>query len=85
MPRAGDATALASFLERGRTSGESASRLANEALRAIRNHLGMDVAFISELTSTERVFRYVDADDADCPVEVGGAGPLGGQLLPARR
>ena len=76
MPRAGDATALAAFLERGHTSGESTPGLATDALRAIRNHLGMDVAFISELTSTERVFRYVDADDADCPVEVGGADPL---------
>ncbi len=76
MPRVGDATALASFLESAPTSAEPAPRLADDALRAIRNHLGMDVAFISEFTATERVFRYVDADAADCPVEVGGADPL---------
>ena len=76
MTRAGDPTALASFLEGGRSSGESTPRLANDALRAIRNHLGMDVAFISEFTSTERVFRYVDAEAGGCPVNVGGADPL---------
>lgn len=76
MPRPADATALASFLEGAPSRTESAPRLANDALRAIRNHLGMDVAFISEFTTTERVFRYVDAEAAACPVEVGGADPL---------
>lgn len=31
-------------------------------LRAIRNHLRMDVAFISEFAHGERVFRYVDTE-----------------------
>lgn len=32
-------------------------------LSALREHLGMDVAFISEFVDGRRVFRYVDADD----------------------
>lgn len=76
MPRPAVASELASFIDRAPTSTDSAPRLANDALRAIRNHLGMDVAFISEFTSTERSFRYVDAEAAQCPVEVGDSGPL---------
>ncbi|MFT3733739.1 MAG: EAL domain-containing protein [Rhodocyclaceae bacterium] len=30
-------------------------------LRAVRQHLGMDVAFVSEFTGNERIFRHVDA------------------------
>lgn len=44
-------------------------------LRLVREHLSMDVAFISELGDTDRVFRYVDADSAT-GVEVGGSDPL---------
>jgi EAL domain-containing protein (putative c-di-GMP-specific phosphodiesterase class I) len=43
-------------------------------LQAARRHLGMDVAFVSELTERERVFRWVDASDPG-PVAVGDADP----------
>jgi EAL domain-containing protein (putative c-di-GMP-specific phosphodiesterase class I) len=33
------------------------------ALRLLRTHLGLDVAFVSHLTDGQRVFRYVDTDD----------------------
>ncbi|MGH9154185.1 MAG: sensor domain-containing phosphodiesterase, partial [Acidimicrobiales bacterium] len=46
------------------------------ALRAIRRHLGMDVAFLSEFVDGRRVFRAVDAAGADPPVRVGEGGPL---------
>ena len=71
-----DSASLASFLEGDRSRRDSTPRLANDALRAIRQHLGMDVAFISEFTDDERVFRHVDAEGPECPVEVGGADPL---------
>lgn len=46
------------------------------ALRALRNHLGMDVAFISELRENRRVFRYVDAARNHDSVQVGAGDPL---------
>jgi EAL domain-containing protein (putative c-di-GMP-specific phosphodiesterase class I) len=54
-------------------------RRAGDALqglvRAAREHLGMEVSFISEFTDGQRVFRYVDSS-VPGPVEVGGADPL---------
>ena len=51
-------------------------RLSTDALRAIRAHLGMEVAFISEFVGDERVFRVVDSESPACPVQVGSRGPL---------
>lgn len=45
-------------------------------LCAIRAHLGMKVAFISEFKDGRRVFIYVDSSDSDCPIAVGGSDPL---------
>jgi EAL domain-containing protein (putative c-di-GMP-specific phosphodiesterase class I) len=45
-------------------------------LRAIRTHLGMEVAFISEFTDGQRIFRFVDANSRDAPVRAGEGGPL---------
>ncbi len=56
--------------------GHSAPQVAGNALRAIRTHLGMDVAFVSEFRGPTRVFRYVDAEAAECPVRPGGGDPL---------
>src|SRR5215213_7011684 len=39
----------------------SPDQLLPRALRALRSHLGMDVAFISEFRDGRRIFRYVDA------------------------
>lgn len=44
-------------------------------LKAIREHLGMDVAFLSEFTDGRRVFRVVDAGEPT-PVQPGGSDPL---------
>jgi len=35
----------------------------DKALAAVRRHLAMDVAFVSQFGGTERVMRHVDADD----------------------
>lgn len=44
-------------------------------LRAIREHLGMDVAFVSEFRQVDRVFRHVDARGGS-PIQRGDAVPL---------
>jgi len=45
-------------------------------LRAIRTHLGMDVAFVSEFTAGQRVFRHVESPHPNQPVRVGNGDPL---------
>ena len=47
-----------------------------DMLRAIREHLGMDVAFVSEFTAGRRVFRLVDSTYPNQPVKVNGSEPL---------
>lgn len=48
----------------------------DKVLHAARNHLGMDVAFISEFMDRDRIFRHVDASVADAPVREGASVPL---------
>lgn len=47
-----------------------------DMLHAIREHLGMDVAFVSEFTVGRRVFRQVDSTYPNQPVKVNGSDPL---------
>ena len=47
-----------------------------QMLAAIRRHLKMDVAFISEFSDGKRVFRQVDPQTADNPVQPGAGDPL---------
>ena len=76
-PHDGPGTApMASVLVGDVAAPGAGARFAQQALRAIRVHLGMDVAFIAEFTGGRRVFRYVDAASEPCPVEVGGGDPL---------
>lgn len=64
-------------LAQTRPSGtESLGEVLARSLRAIREHLGMDVAFISEFSAGRRVFRHVDADETARVIEVGGSDPL---------
>lgn len=44
-------------------------------LSAIRKHMGMDVAFISEFASGRRYFRHVDVGDSGSPISPGGSDP----------
>lgn len=55
----------------GRSAGDVLPRL----LRAAREHLGMEVAFLSEFADGRRVFRHVDSC-VPSPVHVGGSDPL---------
>lgn len=46
-------------------------------LSAIRQHLGMDVAFVSEFVDGRRFFRHVDASGPkQAPINLGGSDPL---------
>lgn len=47
-----------------------------DALRAIRVHLDMDVAFVSEFAHGRRIFRHIDSDLDRPPIAVGGSDPL---------
>jgi EAL domain-containing protein (putative c-di-GMP-specific phosphodiesterase class I) len=69
------ATTLAALLATGEDA-HVGRRLSVDALRAIRTHLGMDVAFISEFVGDGRVFQVVDAQSPACPVQVGASDPL---------
>lgn len=75
-----DATNVAPLLNyfagQGTGSSGSLQKQLPRMLRAIRTHLGMDVAFVSEFMAGRRVFRYVDSSHPDQPVRPGGADPL---------
>ena len=47
-----------------------------EALHAVRNHLGMEVAFIGEFSEGARIFRHVDGRIEPLALRAGDAGPL---------
>jgi GAF domain-containing protein len=54
----------------------SPDQLLPRALRALRTHLGMDVAFISQFRDGRRVFRYVDSTRANPAVQMGASDPI---------
>lgn len=56
--------------------GNSVASALQDILRTIRQHLGMDVAFLSRFADGKRIFQYVDALHPNHPVKVGGADPL---------
>ncbi|MGE4405289.1 sensor domain-containing phosphodiesterase [Pseudomonas sp.] len=47
-----------------------------EALHSVRTHLGMEVAFISEFSEGERIFRHVDGRTERVTISAGDSGPL---------
>lgn len=62
--------------EAGFPNTQSVDELLQDALHAVRRHLGLEVSFISEFKDGRRVFRYVDADAGFCPIKVGDSNPL---------
>ncbi len=67
---------LVPFITRAVAIDENSTQL-NRILRAIRTHLDMDVAFISEFVDGHRVFREIDAAEGCECIEVEGSDPLG--------
>lgn len=47
-----------------------------KALDAVRRHLGMEIAFISEFVGHERILQYVSARNDNAPIYVGQRVPL---------
>ncbi len=71
------ATAAIALVQRSSPAASIAAKPSIQRyLSAIRAHLGMEVAFISEFADGRRVFRHVDAQLPACPVQVGGSDPL---------
>ncbi|PXY00564.1 diguanylate phosphodiesterase, partial [Halomonas sp. LBP4] len=54
----------------------STERALLEVLHAIRTHLGMEVAFISEFEDERRIFRFVDEEEGAPHLEVGASDPV---------
>lgn len=54
----------------------SVGRSIQKVLHAARDHLGMDIAFISEFTDDERIFRHVDASVDNPPIREGDTAKL---------
>ena len=52
------------------------TELVTQILRAVRDHLGMPFAFVSEFVEGNRVFRYVDCNRKPPPFRAGDSGPL---------
>lgn len=62
--------------KRGVNIGQADDNSVPDILHAVRQHLKMEVAFVSEFTNGRRVFRYVDASWPKNPVRVGEGDPL---------
>lgn len=57
-------------------AGEPAWQRLQRSIQAVRRHLDMDVAFVSQFADGRRWFRAVDAADPGGLVQVGGSDPL---------
>ena len=55
---------------------DSVSEGLQQILSVIRTHLDMDIAFISEFSHGERVFKYIDSKDNASTIKVGDSDPL---------
>ena len=74
MSAAANEILMLNFLVEDKTpKAVSLDQILARALRALRTHLGMDIAFISELRDGRRVFRLVDAAPGNTAVQMGGS------------
>lgn len=67
---------LASFIACPNANSKSLDQNLANILRVVREHLGLEVMFISEFEAGQRIFRHVDAEDPETPLKVGGSDPL---------
>ena len=54
----------------------AANEVLGKLLRAVRNHLHMEGAFVAQFEHGRRVFRAVDAEPGKCAIPVGASDPL---------
>lgn len=64
------------FSKLGAPTPPAAASLAHRSLEAVRRHLGMDVAYLSEFVGDETIFREVDAPGLEALIKVGDSLPL---------
>lgn len=57
-------------------AGGTVDQNLREALRAVRAHLGLEIAFISEFAGGRRVFRHVESIGSRPPFAAGDSDPL---------
>lgn len=76
MERKDPAGLLSEAIEEGSASAYSIGRNVDRVLQAVRTHLGMDVAFVSEFDGRDRVFRHVVGDGEQVPLRPGDSSPL---------
>ncbi len=62
--------------DRSVTLGQDDGNSVPDILHAVRQHLKMEVAFVSEFIDGQRVFRYVDSGWPKNPVRPGAGDPL---------
>jgi EAL domain-containing protein (putative c-di-GMP-specific phosphodiesterase class I) len=74
MPSNSAAMPLADLIE-SPSEPSMGSAAVDKVLHAIRDHLGMDVAFVSQFRKTDRIFLHVDAGDRT-PIQPGDAASL---------
>lgn len=55
----------------GEVDGARCDEEVESALRAVRQHLGMEIGFVSEFMGHERIFRHVDSTLAEPPIRAG--------------
>ncbi len=65
-----------SLADIGKTLSDRTVRSVAAILRAVRAHLGMDIAFVSEFVGEQRYFRYVDSKQEQTLLRAGDARPL---------
>lgn len=63
-------------LQSNETSGAGEESAIGRALKAIRSHLGMEVAYVSEFVDNRTVFREVDAPGLEHLIKVGDSQSL---------
>lgn len=68
-------TSLASVITSSTIAGEAGDTIAR-ALETVRNHLGMDIAYLSEFVDGRSVFRSLDAPGLEGLVKVGDSNSL---------
>lgn len=67
---------LSGAMDDGGPGTASIGRNVDRVLQAVRNHLGMDVAFVSEFDGRDRVFRHVVGECEQVPLRPGDSSPL---------
>lgn len=69
-------SATSNWAENWRSDADDGERTINKALDAIRKHLGMPIAYLSEFVGNESVFRNVQAPGLEDMISVGDSRSL---------